>query len=167
MASKSWIEGNDVLENLETFSTLVQSWNKTVLGNIFEKKRIKMKELERVQRALERRFSIRLDLREKSFRFELENILNQEELFWLQKSCSELFWLQKSRVSSHQMEIRILLFFHRRTLKRRRQNKIETLMVDESSWCFDDEILQKHVINYFSRLYTIDAYSMGPFLVGG
>lgn len=43
-------------------------------GNIFEKKRMKLREQDRVQKALERRFSRRLNLRESEIHFELENI---------------------------------------------------------------------------------------------
>lgn len=84
---------------------------------------MKMKELERAQRALERRFSTGLDLREKAIRIELENILNQKELFWLQKSRNN--WLANGDKNTS--------FFHRRTLRIMRQNRIGALIVDRSS----------------------------------
>lgn len=72
--------------------------------NLFEQKRSKRKELERVQKALERRFSMGLNLREKSICLELEHTLNQEELYYLQKSHSE--WLSNGDKNT--------TFFHRR-----------------------------------------------------
>ncbi|TYG62224.1 hypothetical protein ES288_D07G211500v1 [Gossypium darwinii] len=62
--SKAWISDNVIMQNLENFSKSVQVWNRTVFVNIFDRKRTKLKELKQVQRALERRFSSKLSLRE-------------------------------------------------------------------------------------------------------
>lgn len=53
--SKNGIPNGDVVQNIENFSSKVQEWNRTVFGNIFVRKRRALKELERVQMALERR----------------------------------------------------------------------------------------------------------------
>lgn len=74
---------------------------------------------------------MRLNSREPTSRLELEHILNQEELFLVQKSRSE--WLSN--------DDRNTTFFHRRTLKRIRHNKIEALLIEGLSWCFDNEML--------------------------
>lgn len=47
-------------------------------------------------------------------------------------------------------------FFHSRTLKKRRHNHIEALKIDGRGWVFDSEILQRHAIEYFSSLYSVD-----------
>ncbi|KAK5836132.1 hypothetical protein PVK06_011886 [Gossypium arboreum] len=92
------------------------------LGNMFARKMRTMRELKRVQKALEQRNSIRLGSREAKLRLEVETILSQEELLWFQKSRSEWF-------SSGDWNTR---FFHSQTLKPRKQNKIVTLRMDDS-----------------------------------
>lgn len=58
MVHDSWISDGDVMENVGKFLTNVQDWNKVIFGNIFERKRRTMRELEKVQRALDIRFSV-------------------------------------------------------------------------------------------------------------
>lgn len=77
-----WNSENGISQNLEESSKAVQVWNRTVFGNIFYRKKRKLRELEQVQKVLERRYSAKLRIRESEIRLELEHILHQEELFW-------------------------------------------------------------------------------------
>ncbi|MBA0846228.1 hypothetical protein Goarm_023343, partial [Gossypium armourianum] len=61
-------------------------------------------------RVKEKYNSSRLREREAELQFEIESILNQEELFWAQKSRCE--WLYNGDCNTR--------FFHSRTLKRRK-----------------------------------------------
>ncbi|KAG8478573.1 hypothetical protein CXB51_028350 [Gossypium anomalum] len=80
-----------ITTNLKKFTHLIHVWNINVFGNIFVRKRKAMMELDRIQKAIERRDSVRHKSREVEVHLEIENILNQEELLWFQKSRSE--WL--------------------------------------------------------------------------
>lgn len=51
---------DEVLSNLESFSQIVQEWNKLVFGNIFARKEQAIWELKRIQGALERKSTKRL-----------------------------------------------------------------------------------------------------------
>ncbi|KAB2095843.1 hypothetical protein ES319_A01G067800v1, partial [Gossypium barbadense] len=75
-------DNDNIIENLGNFTNLVNDWNKVVFGNIFDRKREVIRELDRVQQALEQGNSIHLPLKETDIRVEIENILNQEELLW-------------------------------------------------------------------------------------
>lgn len=82
VVKKFWKDNDNIIENLGNFTNLVNDWNKVVFGNIFDRKREVIRELDRVQQALEQGNSIHLPLKETDIRVEIENILNQEELLW-------------------------------------------------------------------------------------
>lgn len=91
MVRQSWDVRHDVLQNLMKFTETMVNWNRTVYENIFERKRAKLKELTRVQKNLEINFNSCLNTREATIHLELEHILSQDELLWLQKARSK--WL--------------------------------------------------------------------------
>ncbi|KAA3462751.1 RNA-directed DNA polymerase (Reverse transcriptase) [Gossypium australe] len=102
---------------------------------------------------LERRGTTRLQKKEAVVRTKIENILEQEKMLWFQKSRSE--WLSNGD--------RNTIFFHSRTMKRQKQNKIEALMIDNIGRCYDEETLKKHAIDYFTKLYYVEQYTIGDF----
>lgn len=63
VVKRAWDTEGDVLHKVDGFATAVQDWNRVVLGNIFTRKKEKKHELEKVQRALDRRFSEHLHKR--------------------------------------------------------------------------------------------------------
>lgn len=44
-------------------------------------------------------------------------------------------------------------FFHSRTLRRRKFNRITTLRIDNGEWCSDHDILQAKAVDFFEELY--------------
>ncbi|KAK8657944.1 hypothetical protein V6N13_036161 [Hibiscus sabdariffa] len=89
MVSDNWKPGSTMTETINTFAKAADTWNKTIYGYIGTKKRMIMARLRGIQKALctkSSRFLINL---ESELMIELENILNQEELLWRQKSCSD------------------------------------------------------------------------------
>ncbi|KAH1081880.1 hypothetical protein J1N35_021641 [Gossypium stocksii] len=50
-------------------------------------------------------------------------------------------------------------------MKRRRQNRIEALLIDKVGWCFDNDMLRRPILDYFSKMYTVDNYLTGHFYV--
>lgn len=52
-------------------------------------------------------------------------------------------------------------------MKRRKQNKIKALMIDGDEWCFDDDIVKNHAIDYFSKLNIVGDHFPGDFPVKG
>lgn len=145
-----WRHDIPVVENLDRFKDKVSDWNKKVYGNIFECKRRLTGELKRVQRILDYRFSHSLHKRDIDLRQELEEVLHHEELLWIQKSRSK--WLKQGD--------RNTAYFHNRAIVRRKQNRIEGLMI-ENEWDFDDRVLQMHVRDFFVDLYKMDYLTNG------
>ena len=101
-----------------------------------------------------RRSLARLELKLKK---ELEEILTQEEILWLQKSRKE--WLIQGD--------RNTTYFHQKTLARRRRNRITTIQNANGEWIVDNEIIKQHATAFFSTLYTSETLAFRPYPVRG
>ncbi|KAA3485236.1 reverse transcriptase [Gossypium australe] len=125
---ESWRNDVSVEDNLNQFQVEVQDWNKTVYGNIFQRKRQLISELKRVQCIMELRYSQCLHNRELELRLEVEEILHHEELLW---------------------ETGIPNFF---IVVRWLDGKITKLPVSKLM----STKLKKHVVEFFKNLYSMD-----------
>ncbi|KAH1074841.1 hypothetical protein J1N35_027169 [Gossypium stocksii] len=83
------------------------------------------------------------NLQEVLVRNELKNILHHEEMFWKQKSRCEWLKLRDRNTS----------YFHRRTVMRRKFNKITALRNVDGEWIFDPKTLKTEVVDFFQKLY--------------
>lgn len=52
-------------------------------------------------------------------------------------------------------------YFHSRTLARKRSNQIEGLKINSNEWCFEDEPLKRHVVDFFLKLFSLDSPIIG------
>ncbi|KAH9666870.1 reverse transcriptase domain-containing protein [Citrus sinensis] len=75
---------------------------------------------------------------------ELEEVLTQEELLWLQKSRRD-WTLYGDRNTA---------YFHKKMLTRHRQNRITAIQNDTGQWIHDVEIIKQRAVNFFLELYT-------------
>lgn len=82
----TWDRSSSLQEASEKFATKVVDWNKNYFDNIFVKKKWVMARLSRVQKALRTHPSSSLLALENKLHSELNDILNQEEELWVQKS---------------------------------------------------------------------------------
>ncbi|KAJ6302776.1 hypothetical protein OIU77_016797 [Salix suchowensis] len=76
--------------------------------------------------------------------WEYNLLLDQEELFWKQKSRNT--WLKEGDRNTH--------FFHLSTIIRRRRNKIEGLQNANGDWVTDMCGMKDVVVNYFHELFS-------------
>lgn len=44
------------------------------------------------------------------------------------------------------------MYFHKRTLAKRKKNRIDGLIINDK-WCYDGDRLKKHVVDFFKDLY--------------
>ena len=126
------------------FVHAAQVWNREVFGNIFQRKRRLMARINGIQEALENYSSRGLIRLEARLRSELEMVMAQEEILWLQKSRKDWI-LHRDRNTS---------FFHRKTITRRRQNRIEAIQNSSGNWLYNETEISSHAIGYFSSLFT-------------
>ncbi|XP_074277012.1 uncharacterized protein LOC141600668 [Silene latifolia] len=129
----------------ENFSEFIR-WNEDVFGNIFRKKRELLARIEGCQRELSAHRQNHLIKLESRLRKELDDILEQEELLWY----------QKSRVDFIRDGDRNTSYFQVSTLVRRWRNRINMLKNDDGQWVEDSNDIKEMVIEFFKRLYTDD-----------
>ncbi|KAM1885493.1 hypothetical protein ACFX14_038166 [Malus domestica] len=125
-------------------SSAFQSWNYNVFGCIFQKKRRLLARICGIQKALcVCHVPYLFDL-EKQLTNEYSTILEQEELFWLQKSRNT--WLREGDKNTK--------FFHLSAVVQRRKNKLEVLNNSEEVWTDEKETLKLIVVNYFKDFFS-------------
>lgn len=48
------------------------------------------------------------------------------------------------------------MFFHKKTISRRRYNKVEAIKNNEAQWLYDKEEIKKHVAEFFTVLFKAE-----------
>ncbi|KAK5832535.1 hypothetical protein PVK06_016337 [Gossypium arboreum] len=81
--------------------------------------------------------------KEMEVRDELENILDHEDLLWRQKARCD--WMQLGDRNTN--------FFHSRTIKRRKFNRVTSLRIENDEWCSDQDNLSIKAVEFFENLY--------------
>ncbi|KAA3478810.1 Beta-glucosidase 46 [Gossypium australe] len=102
-----------------------------------------MRSLSNIQKTLDYTDSSFLARQEMEIRDELENVLNHEELLWHQKARCD--WLH--------LGDRNTKFFHSRTIKRRKFNRITNLRISNGEWCSNQDTLRSEAVKFFENLY--------------
>ncbi|XP_015933190.1 uncharacterized protein LOC107459476 [Arachis duranensis] len=88
---RSWNQNNHFYQNLKTLTQKLKVWNKEIFGHILKKKRRILNRLEGIQRNDAYGRNSFLQRLEKELLADLEEILNQEEIMWMQKSRQQFF----------------------------------------------------------------------------
>lgn len=139
-----WKSNTTFSDMIHDFTPKLLQWNKVIFGNIFQRKRRLLARLGGIQRALEVKYTRSLCHLEKKLKKELEEVLNQEEWFWHQKSRKDWALLGDRNTK----------FFHQKTLARRHRNCIKAIMDEKGSWLYEPTAIKQHAIDLFSSLYT-------------
>lgn len=139
-----WHREEKLIPALAKLSEDLQKWNKEIFGNIFHKKRSLLARIAGVQKALINQPNRGLIKFESRLRKELDEVLEEEETLWYQKSRVE--WLKDGD--------RNTTFFQLSTIIRRWKNKITAIKDDNGEWLCDPQAVQGHIVNYFSKLFA-------------
>ncbi|KAA3477396.1 reverse transcriptase [Gossypium australe] len=143
---ESWSNEVDLVDNIGTLTMNLKRWNTKVFGHIIRRKRLLALRIEKIQAALDRRYSRFLMELGCQLRVEYEKILDEEELLWKQKSRVDWILVTEIRNSSIIKPLRGEV---------------------ENQWCYDNEVLQEEAIRFFSSLYSLDDHSFGRFSLYG
>ena len=125
----------DALGNL---AEILNTQNKEVFGNLFQKKRKIQGRIEGIQRQLKGggpRYLLKL---ERKLQNQLDDVLHQIELFWFQKSQIE--YIRDGDRNTR--------FFHLNTIVRRRINRIEGLQLTDGTWVIEAQDLKIMVLDF-------------------
>ena len=136
-------QGILVVEKVLNLTDILKSWNKNIFGNIFHNKRRILARIHGIQKRLSGRLFQHLTRLEEALTKEYQGILEQEEIFWQQKSRN--CWLKDGDKNTK--------FFHLSTIIRRRRNKIEGFKRDDGSWMEDIGELKAEAVRYFRNLF--------------
>ncbi|KAG8472412.1 hypothetical protein CXB51_034210 [Gossypium anomalum] len=115
-----WIYSGDMSNSLSMFTRDLKNWNKTVYGHITSQKRFLIDELTRVQKIMDFSGTNQLTQVELKIRQELDNVIRHEELLWKQKAHCD--WLHFGDRNTK--------FFHARTLRQRKNSRINAICND-------------------------------------
>jgi hypothetical protein len=118
----------------------LHEWDRTTLKG--PKKRIAKlkKELEQLRRGAVTPDSIG---RQKEIKVLIENLLEQEEIYWIQRGRAN--WLMHGDRNTS--------YFHNAATARKKRNLIRRLLDDTGVWKEGTD-LNSHVVNYFTNLFT-------------
>ncbi|XP_057744794.1 uncharacterized protein LOC130962625 [Arachis stenosperma] len=137
----SWNNHHHLNNALDKLKKDLIEWNKSYFGNIFKTKRRIQNRLAGIQRSSTYGKNPYLDGLEQKLIKELNEVLDKEETFWLQKSREK--WIMDGDRNT----------YHTKAIVKRGKNGILKLRGHEGEWIEEEEDLKKHITCHFKNLY--------------
>ncbi|RYQ93126.1 hypothetical protein Ahy_B09g099395 [Arachis hypogaea] len=134
----SWNKENYLLTAIGELKKYLLKWNKEIFGNISKAKRRLLNRIAGIQRSNTYGVNPYLDKLEQDLNKKLNDILDKEETFWMQKSRQE--WIVEGDRNTR--------YYHTKTIIRRGKNRIQKLRNKEGNW-IEEEELKAHVLKHF------------------
>jgi hypothetical protein len=131
-------------KKLKALKWEIKRWNLEEFGDVRERNKASCEELKALDRAEEgRQLSEEEKARRSQITRELETTLLQEEMSWRQKS--RIRWLKEGDKCTK--------FFHQVANSNRRNNSIDSLVVNGTATS-DPGIISDHIVNFYDSLFT-------------
>ncbi|OMO60224.1 reverse transcriptase [Corchorus capsularis] len=130
-----------LVHKLKCTRDVLKRWNKTSFGNLFQRKNKIEKELEKVQQSIDQP---RSELEEKELRRQLEEVMEQEQLLWMQKSKTN--WIVKGDRNTN--------FYHTLTKKRRARNRITSIKRRNGTTTEDLCEIEHEFLEHFRKVFS-------------
>jgi hypothetical protein len=127
----------------------LHNWDRNVLQRKGRNIKSAQKELERVSIDALTAENI---AKQKEIALEIENLLEQEEILWAQRS--RINWLQFGDRNTN--------YFHNFANARRQRNQIKKLKDDQGNWLEGTAYLNPMISDYFSGLFSTEVYDTDP-----
>ncbi|KAF7840958.1 reverse transcriptase [Senna tora] len=143
LAEVAWKESNSSVQGLGLIRDRAREWNRNSFGNIFYRKKVLIRRLEGINRAMCQGPKPHLVRLEQELALEYQKVLNQEEL-----------WASKSRVDWLSLGDSNTSFFHASVNMRRRSNKISVLKDNMGNWVYEKEAINQHIVSYFNNCFN-------------
>jgi hypothetical protein len=131
-------------QKLKALKSDLKKWNEEVFGNVGKRKKEMVEGLCELDLIAEER-SLTEDekLKKEDFSRELERSIFLEEVSWRQKSRA--LWLREGDNNTK--------FFHRLANSHRRNNLVESLVVN-GNMTADLVVIKEHIVNFYKQLYS-------------
>ncbi|CAL1361155.1 unnamed protein product [Linum trigynum] len=144
--SNSWDSQAPLQDALKKLAGNLVEWNQTTFGNILHRKKRLLGRIHGIQTRVANGFSPGLYKLQKKLEKELDDVLEQEEILWYQRSREN--WVKFGE--------RNTAYFHQQAIIRRRRNRIASLKASNGEWISDPQELAALVFDFFSLLYLQD-----------
>lgn len=141
---RSHWDSNDCVWNDRLFQLQsdLRKWNKEVFGCIKSRKKMLIRRLEWLDNQRQSQRYVGIDEEYSRVWKEYETDLDQEDIFWFQKSRSR--WLHHGDQNT--------LYFHGVTTIRRRKNRYDTMQNDQGTWINNQMEIEKMVVGYYREI---------------
>jgi hypothetical protein len=149
--ASAYLDQNGLASRLGLVRDSLHRWDRTVL----KKPQNKINSVKRELEELTRSDLTEENIREKELATEIEKLLDQEEMYWTQRS--RVNWLQFGDKNTN--------FFHNFASSRRKRNKIKNLKNMNGDILEDKEQLNPHISGYFAGLFTTEVEEPDPALI--
>ncbi|RYQ95391.1 uncharacterized protein [Arachis hypogaea] len=130
----SWNRDNTLPSALRNLKNDLLKWNKDIFGNIFKANRTILNRITGIQRSASYGNNPFLEELEQKLNKELNDILDREKTFWMQKSRQN--WIIEGDRNTR--------YYHTKTIVRRGKNKILKLRDTNENWIEDEDTLKTH-----------------------
>ncbi|OMO83067.1 hypothetical protein COLO4_22714 [Corchorus olitorius] len=130
-----------MVQKLKITRNELRKWNKEVFGDVFRRKRILEERLTELQQGLGVKQNTE---EERAARKELQDVLEQEQLMWYQKSRANWFVHGERNTK----------FYHTVTKRRRARNRITSIQGKNGQVLETTEEIELEFLNHFKEVYT-------------
>ncbi|KAK8619568.1 hypothetical protein V6N13_135851 [Hibiscus sabdariffa] len=144
MVRDNWYSSIPVMKAVNNLSIAAAKWNVEIFGAIGRNKKILMARLRGVHQFLDQHRTHSMLKLELKLLKELEQLLDQEEVLWKQKS--QLDWVKFGDRNTR--------YFHSKAALRRRRKSICSLRINDGEWCDDESILRDAAASYYVGLFS-------------
>ena len=146
LLQNSWNQNRSTPEALYGLRLKLKKWNKEVFGVVQVRKEKLVNDIKAIQDLLDRTQTDELLSKEAALIKEFEEVLEQEEIIWFQKSREK--WIE--------LGDRNTTYFHTSTIIRRRRNRIEMLKNGDEILVTDSQELETMAVEYYKTLYSME-----------
>ncbi|KAF7820561.1 ribonuclease H [Senna tora] len=138
-----WNNDSSHEARISALPSKLQKWNREIFGDIKNRKNRLMRRLHGIQVSLDKKYNPFLDDLGKSLAKDLEEVLNQEETLWFQKSRSD--WIRDGDRNTK--------YYHTKAITRRRRNKILMLKNQSGQWVEDLTEIRNIIVEFYKELF--------------
>ncbi|KAK8609734.1 hypothetical protein V6N13_093149 [Hibiscus sabdariffa] len=143
MLTGNWKSDLSIVENIANFQTAACRWNYESFGHIGRWKRSLLARIRWIECANESSLVPIFGGLEKQLKYELEDVLRQEEYLWFQRSRSE--WIAD--------EDRNTKYYHRITKAKHRRRICEMIKLKDGLWFLDPVLIRDGIVRHFKSVF--------------